>query len=269
MESKIPLLMVNKGQELINQLIPQIIQIATQTGIENIGTPNVKFPNSCLPSDELNKILELRNLLIDKLNTTSNLIEKLSKPLDVLIPTVDVLSTSLQVTNVARIVANTSMIPLVYPGVPGTLPAAVNTLKDLIDFVNPKITNTKNIITSLKSALDYVNSILVKLINIFKSIDQYLKQCGATPTTEINPYLQQLDQQQNQIQNNSVEQIYEGFTLEIREEQFSPTVSRRQAVALNPNGIVLLKTPLSFTTTPEVLIEELKLIIDSNNLKAL
>ena len=54
----------------------------------------------------------------------------------------------------------------------------------------------------------------------------------------------------------------------MREEQFSPTVSRRRAVALNPQGIVLLQTPLSFTSTPEVLVQQLKLIIDNSNLKA-
>jgi hypothetical protein len=272
MDSKIPLLIVNKGQELITQLIPPIIQIANQTGIQNIGTPNVQLPSTCLSSEELQKILTLRNNLVGKLNATSNLIDKLSKPLDVLSPTVDVLSTSLKITNTARIATNTAMAALVYPGVPGTFPSIVNNLKDLIDFINPKITKTKNIITSIKSALDYANSILSKLINIFKSIDQYLTQCGASsissPLTELNPYLQQIEQNQNVVQTNPVNQIYNGFILEVREEPFSPTINRRRAVALNNSGIVMLKTPLSFTTIPEVLIQELKLIIDSNNLKA-
>jgi len=134
------------------------------------------------------------------------------------------------------------------------------------------IINNKNIITSIQTALDYVNGILKKLIDIFKSIDQYLTNCGAvsetTPLTSLNPYLQQLDQQQQEVQTASINQVYRGFVLEVREEQFSPTVSRRRAVALNPQGIVLLQTPLSFTSTPEVLVQQLKLIIDNSNLKA-
>ena len=63
--------------------------------------------------------------------------------------------------------------------------------------------------------------------------------------------------------------VYKGFTLDIVKESFSPTVDRVKAVAKNPQGIVLLQTPLSFTTTPQVLVSEIKLIIDSNpNLKA-
>lgn len=238
MDSKIPTLIINKGQDLVRQLVPQVIDIAVQTGIQNIGTPNVQLPDTCLISDELQRILNLRNTLIDKLNTTVNIIERLSKPLDTLVPTVNTLSTSLQVTDTARIVANTAMAFIPPAILPGAVPAAINNLKDLIEFVGPKITNTKNIITSIQAALDYVNSILKKLIDIFKSIDQYLTNCGAvsetTPLTSLNPYLQQLDQQQQEVQTASINQIYRGFVLEVREEQFSHTVSRRRAVALNP-----------------------------------
>ena len=39
-------------------------------------------------------------------------------------------------------------------------------------------------------------------------------------------------------------------------------------MAKNTQGIILLSTPLSFTTDTETLINEIKLIIDSNDLKA-
>ena len=60
-KDKIPVLLVNKSQELIDQLIPTIIQIASQVGIENIGQANEKLPNTCLSQDELEKILIIRN----------------------------------------------------------------------------------------------------------------------------------------------------------------------------------------------------------------
>ena len=97
-----------------------------------------------------------------------------------------------------------------------------------------------------------------------------------TPLTPLNPYLQALDNAQKQqvldAQNvNTVDfpsSVYKGFTLDIVKESFSPTVDRVKAVAKNPQGIIMLQTPLSFTTTPQVLVSEIKLIIDSNrNLK--
>jgi hypothetical protein len=278
MNSKIPLLIVNKGQELVKQLIPQVIDIASQTGIQNIGTSNVQLPDTCLVSDELQRILNLRNTLVDRLNTTVDFIEKLSKPLDTLVPLVNSLSTSNQRLNNIKTLSqlNIPFLPTSPPGAPSPSQAALvglgiveNLLKD---YLSPAIINNKNIITTIQSALDYVNNILTKLINIFKSIDQYLTNCGAvsetTPLTSLNPYLQQLDQQQTAVDAAPINQVYRGFVLEVREEQFSPTVNRRRAVALNPQGIILLQTPLSFTSTPEVLIQQLKLIIDNSNLKA-
>jgi hypothetical protein len=278
MNSKIPLLIVNKGQELVKQLIPQVIDIASQTGIQNIGTSNVQLPDTCLVSDELQRILNLRNTLVDRLNTTVDFIEKLSKPLDTLVPLVNSLSTSNQRLNNIKTLSqlNIPFLPTSPPGAPSPSQAALvglgiveNLLKD---YLSPAIINNKNIITTIQSALDYVNNILTKLINIFKSIDQYLTNCRAisetTPLTSLNPYLQQLDQQQNTVELAPINQVYRGFVLEVREEQFSPTVNRRRAVALNPQGIILLQTPLSFTSTPEVLIQQLKLIIDNSNLKA-
>lgn len=278
MESRIPLLIVNKGQELITQLVPQIIDIASQTGIQNIGTSNVQLPDTCLVSDELQRILSLRNTLVSKLNTTVDLIEKLSKPLDTLVPLVNSLSTSNQRLNNIKTKSQLIIpfLPTSPPGAPSPSQAALVSLgivENLLkDYLSPAITTTKNGITTLQTALDYVNNILKNLINIFKSIDQYLNNCGAvsesTPLTSLNSYLQQLEQQQNMVNTAPINQVYRGFVLEVKEEQFSPTVNRRKAVALNPQGIVLLQTPLSFTSIPEVLIQQLKLIIDSNNLKA-
>ena len=195
MESNIPLLIVNKGQDLIKQFIPQVVQIASQTGIQNIGTSNVNIPNTCLVSTELQKILDLRNILIDKLNSVVSIIEQLSKPLDVLTPAVNSLSTSLQVIDKARIVANAAMF--IAPVIPGAAPAAINSLKDLEDIISPKITSSKNIINSIKNALDFINNILTNIINLFKSIDKYLIGCNAisisSPLTPLNSYLQNLD----------------------------------------------------------------------------
>jgi hypothetical protein len=45
-------------------------------------------------------------------------------------------------------------------------------------------------------------------------------------------------------------------------------VKQRRAVGQNYQGINLISTPYSFTTNTQTLINELKLIIDRDNLKA-
>jgi hypothetical protein len=65
---------------------------------------------------------------------------------------------------------------------------------------------------------------------------------------------------------------YKGFTFAIKEENDSRFVvagnTRRYAVALNTDKSEVLQSSRSFTLDPDILIEELKLIIDQQNLKA-
>jgi hypothetical protein len=269
--SNIPVLIAEKGQGLVQQLVPTVVQIAEKTGIQNIGQPNMVMPSICLPADDLQKILQLRNNMVDKLNSTTKTIELLSKPINILDTVITTTSTILDTTKTVRIAANIALGFL--PITPGAAPAAINTLKDLTDLLTPQVQNAKNIVSSISNALDYTNEILFKLLNLLKNIDSYLVGCGAikpqTPLTPTNDYLNTVEQQYTQVADSSTaSQVYKGFTLDIVEEPFSPTVKRIKGVARNSQGIILLQTPLSFTTSAQILIAELKLIIDKNNLKA-
>jgi len=66
--------------------------------------------------------------------------------------------------------------------------------------------------------------------------------------------------------------IYRGFTFAIYEENDPRYVvagnKRRYAVALDRSGFIALQSQPSFTLDPDVLVEELKLIIDERNLEA-
>ena len=61
---------------------------------------------------------------------------------------------------------------------------------------------------------------------------------------------------------------YKGFILEIEERDFSAKLKQRRAVAINPSGIIQAATEFSFATDEGVLIEDVKLIIDEQDLRA-
>jgi hypothetical protein len=271
---KISSLLTSKIQGLAEQLIPTIFQIALKAGIENIGTPNIKYPDTCLPAADLDKLIKLKNTLVVTLNATSKTIQLLALPLGTLNTAVTIASTSLSTVKTIRLASNVALALIPPPGVPGTLPAAINILKDLEDPLQGKITGIKNKVNSISNTLDFVNNILVGIIALLKSLDVYFKKCA--PNAELTPISDSLvviENQYNQAQAdaaaaNTLTPIYQGFTLGIVEEQFSPTVKKVKAVARNKDGIILLQTPSSFTTNPQVLIAELKLIIDKSDLKA-
>ena len=80
-------------------------------------------------------------------------------------------------------------------------------------------------------------------------------------STNINDLQDQLGGPQN---INS----YKGFTFKVLDEEtVTPGVAKRQyAIAINTNGILTLTGELTYATEDQVLIDELKLVIDSQNL---
>jgi len=271
---KISSLLASKIKGLAEKLIPTIFQIALKIGIENLGTPNIKYPDTCLQSAELNKLIKLRNTLVVTLNTTSKAIQLLALPLRTLGIAVGVASTSLSTVKAIRLASNVALAAIPPPGVPGTLPAAINILKDVEDPLKGKINGIKNKVNAISNILDFVNTILVGIIALLKSLDVYFKRCAPNEVlTPISDSLIEIENQYIQAQadavaDNTLSPVYQGFTLGIVEEQFSPTVKKIKAVARNKDGIILLQTPSSFTTKPQILIAELKLIIDNSDLKA-
>jgi len=302
----ISMLLINKGQDLIKKLIPKIIDIIVmkskidpdlitkvlsmdkesikQGGIDKILNQEEKI-GTCIPTELLKEITTIRNSMMGILNAASISVNTLSKTLDPLKISVNTATNTVTTTTLLLKTLKISipLIPTPPPGIPHPGVAALVVIPPalkLIDALTTSINDIQNQINSTQGAIDSINPIFTKITNLFKIIDKYILGCNVDLKKDLiplSPSLQALDNAQKQqvidAQNvNAVDfpsSVYKGFTLDIVKESFSPTVDRVKAVAKNPQGIVLLQTPLSFTTTPQVLVSEIKLIIDSNpNLKA-
>ncbi len=307
-ETKIAFLILKAKQKLISILVPKIIDIiitkskidpnlimkimtmdkesAKQGGIDKILEQAGKI-GVCIPQGPLQQIVDLRNSMMGTLNTASTTIDTLSKTLDPLKEISDISTTTISTTEIAIPIAKiaVSLLPTPTPPIPHPAIAAgqqIEIVKEVIDTLKFSLNGVKNQINSTQGAVSSINAPLTQMVNLFKVIDKYLLGCDKGNTLKdtlipLNPSLQALDNIQKQqvinAQNvNTVDfpsSIYKGFILDIVKEPFSPTVNRVKAVAKNPQGIILLQTPLSFTTAPQTLISNIKLIIDLNpNLKA-
>jgi hypothetical protein len=280
-------LILNKGNALITSLIPVLINQAKQLGIEALGQASEKLPDVCPSPEVLEKILEIRNLLVNRLNTASQSINQLSTSITGLSTIVDVqrqLISTLSITKLATSLAS-KFIPSP-PGVPGIVTSTISDLEDLKNKIlfnatgGPQLEKSIANLNSGVLAINAVNQQLSKIITLLNSIDNVLKKCS--PDSDLVPLngnlilLQQTIQEQQNIlpqQSQSTisetpTNIYQGFTLEIQEIPFSEGLVQKVGIAKNNEGVILLRTKPSFTLNPQILIEELQFIINRDSLKA-
>jgi phosphopantetheine adenylyltransferase len=102
-------------------------------------------------------------------------------------------------------------------------------------------------------------------------IDLFLQKCDPNNINSLTPISKEIQdiantQAQSDLTQNQT--TYKGFIIEIETVPYTSTVNRKRALGKNQLGIILIQTELSFTTDEQTLINELKIIIDSQNLKA-
>ena len=152
------------------------------------------------------------------------------------------------------------------PTMPTPIANKVKKFQDLVVALNILISIIKGIIDSKLNELNDLKSQLNQLNDVLDNI---------LINNLSNEQLQAFINEQRNLQSKFSE--YKGFKLEIREEEtlgaqqalvVRNNIKRKYAVALDKDGVPVLKSDFSFTLDPADLIEQLKLIIDSNNLQA-
>jgi len=281
---KIIQLILNKGKSLVASLIPVILSQAKQLGIASLGQALEKLPDVCPPQEVLDKVLNIRNSLVTKLNLSSESIQTLGTTISGLATLADVQTLLVKTLSITK--RGTSLVAKAIPfGLPGAIPASLSDLEDLKNSIlftatgGPKLEKIISVLNSGTLALGNVNQQLIKIINLLNSIDNVLKKCN--PDVELTPLNSALSDLQSVTTQSATTLTpvgdptiqpsinnYKGFILEIQESQFSENLIQKIGVAKNASGIILLKTSPSFTNNPQTLIEELQFIIDRDNLKA-
>lgn len=276
-KKKLNKLLVNIVIKLVKKTIPIIMNMAYEAGIENLAKlkEEVKLPDFCLPIPILEKMLAIRNSLIDELNIVDKQIKTIVQPVDNLNPKLDDAQIVLDVANTAIPIGEIALGLFVSPpGAPGAAITSLFAAKTAVGIAEPIVMEIKNVINVIKSTSDQIGGIILIIIGLLNSIDAYLKKCGINQIQlkQLSPSLQTLvnisTSAASSLGNVNPSQTYKGFNLKVVKEPFSPTVNRLRGVAYNTANIILLQTEASFTTNPYVLINELKLIIDRDNLKA-
>ncbi len=258
-------LILNKGIQIKDQIEPQLTE-------KILNRLNSVASNICLPPNQLDPLIVLRNNIVDQLN-------RIGLSLDIAIRTIGItnntLNTLLTIAAGIRATKPAAIAAAATPVTGSPFASLVLNLNDILDRLkyddlgNPKLQKIKVALDLSTPAISIAAVFIAQAIVILNSIDLILKRCSPNSTlTPVNEGLIQISQQQDQAETTINQELYNGFVIRIEEVPFTSTVKRRRAIGINQSGISLIQTELSFTTNPEILINELKFIIDRDNLKA-
>lgn len=238
-----------------------------------------KFDNGCPTPEEVVKIINVRNNVLGQANSISNTLDKVTKTVGGVSKGINTLLGAIKKLNATRVGASIAA-KAIPAALPGAVPAGLNDLDTAIAKLtfdiegNSKIAPKKSTIDGISVPIELLSSYILQFTTILEQLDNFIKNCTESDSNsgfELNPIssnlieISNIQKQLNQSPNLST---YQGFILEIEEVPFSSTVNRKRAVGKNQDGITLVQTELSFTPSDKVLINELKFIIDRDNLKA-
>jgi hypothetical protein len=257
---KLGQILVQKGTELESQLPSSITSLISQF-----------TPGACPEPTILQSIVEKRNNIVGKLNSVGRTLDVITSTYTGVSSFLDVLIFA--VSNLRNVRTGLNQAAKLIPAIPGAAVSAINDLGDATDRItfdnlgNSKLQQQKDRIDSLVIPIALFSKVIQNILTLLNSLDTLILACDSNVSLDnVSDIITQTANNQTQADVN--DGSYKGFIFQIEEVPFSPTVTRRKAIAFNQSGIPLLETELSFTTNNQTLIDELKLIIDRDNLKA-
>lgn len=250
-----------------------------------------KFSKGCPTNTELVRIINQRNQLVivlTQLKKQINSINKTINPLKVLLTSLNIASKTLKL----------APLPVAFGAPAVALPmGTIISAGDALQLINQKIIGFKSNISSFNSIIGYILKVIDELLTKLKSLDTLIEKCAnknaqaiqsQLPTTTknvaqagtipsgnagalITNNLLNAEESGliNQLQSPDANDVntYKGFVLEVLlDDKSNSKFPKRYAVAKTPSGVVVLRGESSFSSSVDVLLDEIKFIIDRDNL---
>ena len=281
LKGAIPKDLLAKGKEALPPILYQLGYTVLQTQvIPALQTLVIEYVDkffkdgvqSCPPF--LQTLIDQRNKIVSQLNKLAQRIDRIGTSISGISTFLKTLITTITTVDIAQIALSIAakFIPV---GLPGAIPAALNDAQTFIrkatfdKLGNSKLSLATNTIASTGLVISLISSWILQALEILSKLDILILNCDPNSTlTPVSDDVKSLSRVASEAQKTQNNQSYQGFIIDIVEVPYTPTVNRYQAVGKNAQGIVLIKSDLSFTSNNQTLINELKLIIDRDNLQA-
>jgi|TARA_B110000259_G_scaffold177915_1_gene215644 hypothetical protein len=261
-------------------IVLQLKQLLLQYGIQQLkeGLDNGENIEDlkqeyCPTPERLEELIEIRNNIAGLLNTVGDNLDNLVKATNFSGQFAELLQSLVSGLKGAEFVLNQAakLIPLI----PGAIAALINDLGTISDQVllkpdgTPIIPTIRQVVSSVAPPFALTQQVIQMAVSLLDQLDELVLLCAPDATlTATSPTIDSIYATQVIAENTNTGNTYKGFILEIETRAYTPKVDQNRAVGKNNFGIVMIFTDYSFASDPNVLIDELKFIIDRDNLKA-
>jgi hypothetical protein len=238
-----------------NKLFPLALTLLLAFGITKLTQKN-------------QKICPTRNLLLNNVVRRNRIVKQLNQ-IYVSISLNTALAAALTIIiaqfRVGRLTISSLPIPLI------TQPyTVVSNLQNIESVLKDLEEQSKELNKQILIALIFLVASLSVILSLLKGIDELTQECAQD--LDLEPISQELIDIANQTRDEGIVSVdkVNGFTLEVQitDQNSVGKLKRRQAVGKNSQGIILVKGDPSFSSSEQILINELAFYIQSNNLKA-
>ena len=275
----------NKQKENLKRTIfPAVLAIIAKFGpnvVHSIlnGKIDPLDDKVCPSKEEIELAIKKRNQLVRQLNNIYKVVRTISKVLRVTNALLIGLNIGLKIAQVLTTIPTT-------PFTPFGLKAFYSGLTEKgFKVIEKRLEIAGIAVTILTIIAATVGATLAAIINLLNSLDFLIQSCSEEIDPETGqsriPFVQINEELNNFIDPSTGEPEdvidpltgnpypYKGFTFEIKQDTSQNfQYPKRFAIARNIQGIQMLRSESSFASNPGILIEELKFIIDRDNLRA-
>jgi archaellum component FlaC len=233
-----------------------------------------KFSNQCPPSKEIARILKIRNTLLKNIGSLSkriNALKSMANKLSAAITAAKVIIRLLKATPLPTTIGTP-------PGPTGGVIFSVTvgkviTVGDRLSTINKLLDSLEADKAGILGVINSASSTLENLRNRLSAIDLAVEECSKE-SLDLSGILATAQPKSNVgIEGPPIDPVtgeldpkysYKGYTLAIVQDPNSPEIApRRFAVAKDRRGIVVLKGQPSFSSSVDVLLDEIKFRIDN------
>jgi len=258
--------------DLIREYAIDQVESALEKNQDNIDEIKAQLKEEFCTA-QLPRLIEQRNNAVEYLNNTGKLLDSFTIGVNFGAGFADALSQIVKVLRGASFGINQAAkgIPLI----PGAITSIINDLDTIADTVvfksdgTPNIPPIQSIINQVSPAFATSQFVIVQCVDLLDRLDVLILFCNPdADLTGVSDSINNIYENELLAQTSANDSTYKGFILEIETRPFTDRVDENRAVGKNKSGIIMISTEYSFASNPQVLIDELKFIIDRDDLKA-